>query len=48
MINALKEMDQKVALAAAEFWSGIALSKSENGDDPSQEVMDTTKEFLPK
>lgn len=28
MINALKEKDQKVALAASEFWSGIVSVKS--------------------
>jgi hypothetical protein len=33
MINCLKEKDQKVALAATEFWSGIISVKSQTHEE---------------
>lgn len=33
MINALKEKDQRVALAASEFWSGLVSVKSKTNED---------------
>lgn len=33
MLNALKEKDQKVALAASEFWSGMITVKSGVNED---------------
>ena len=41
MIAALSERDQKVGLAAAEFWSGLL-----NHDDAS--FLKTVKYFMPK
>ena len=37
MINALKEKDQKLALAATEFWSGIVQVVS--GDTKNEEFV---------
>jgi hypothetical protein len=47
MINSLKEKDQKVALAASEFWSGIVSVKSKVEEAKIQTIRSILPVLLP-